>query len=117
MKKQQNKSGENAHGPSKPGAGPARAPAHERPSLPGERAEGEGMIASGPAPAKGKAPAASELEGEGSYSAARRYDEGVQRSVKKGDVEKLAEEAAKALDGPEGKVLRDAEQAAKHGPR
>jgi hypothetical protein len=55
------------------------------------------------------------LEGEGSYSAARRYDEGVQRSVEKGDAEKLGKEAARALDSSEGKELRKAEKAAKHG--
>jgi hypothetical protein len=56
-----------------------------------------------------------EMEGEGSYTAARHYDEGVERSVAKGDTERLANEAAKALDGPEGAELRKAEQAAKHG--
>ncbi len=55
------------------------------------------------------------LEGEGNYSAARRYDEGVQRSVAKGSAEKLGQEAAKALDGAEGNDLRKAEKAAQHG--
>ena len=87
---------------------PAQA-AIERPSLPGERAEGEGMIAQKPA----EAPTG--VEGEGSYTASRRYDEGVERSVEKGDTEQLAKAAAKALDGPEGAELRRAEQAAKRG--
>src|SRR4051812_48732371 len=86
-------------------AKPEVRPAVERPSLPGERAEGEGMIA----------PTGSKVEGEGSYTAARRYDEGVARSVAKGDAERLANEAVKALDGPEGVVLQRAEQAAKRG--
>jgi hypothetical protein len=83
----------------------------ERASLPGERAEGEGMP---PAPASTEPGAA--LEGEGSYTAGRRYDEGVQRSIATGDVERLAKEAAKAIAGPEGPALRKAEEAAKHGP-
>lgn len=77
----------------------------ERPSLPLERAEGEGMIA----------PAPEELEGEGSYTATRRYDEGVARSIAEGNTERLADEAARALDSPEGDDLREAEKAAKQG--
>jgi hypothetical protein len=89
-------------------------PATERASLAGERAEGEGMIA--PAPEE---PAESDaaLEGEGSYTAARRYEEGVTRSIEKGDTERLAKEAVRALAGPEGADLRRAEQDAKRGPR
>lgn len=55
------------------------------------------------------------VEGEGSYEATHRYDAGLQKSVQKGDSEKLGKEAEKELDGPEGKALRDAEQAAKKG--
>jgi hypothetical protein len=55
------------------------------------------------------------VQGEGNYDAARRYDEGVRQSVRKGDVDKLAEEAQKALEGPEGDALRDAERLAKEG--
>ena len=110
------KSNEKSHAtakrPSKDAPAGAEAAPAERSSLPGERAEGEGMLA--PAPGH-DAPKAAALEGEGSYSAARRYDAGVARSVEKGDAEKLGEEAAKALDGAEGKELRKAEQAAKHG--
>lgn len=87
-----------------PGAVDRKPNSDERPSLSLERAEGEGMIA--PAP---------ELEGEGSYTATRRYDEGVARSVAEGETERLASEAAEALDGPEGDELRKAEQAAKRG--
>jgi hypothetical protein len=53
-------------------------------------------------------------EGEGSRSGARHYDEGATRTAsdpKK--VERLAKEAAKAMDGPEGKKLREAEERGK----
>jgi hypothetical protein len=55
------------------------------------------------------------LQGEGNYDAARRYDEGVRESVRKGDADELAEEARKALEGPEGDALREAERVAKEG--
>lgn len=91
--------------------GDAQAKRHsvERASLPGERAEGEGMIAPDPEAD------ATQLEGEGSYTATRRYDEGVERSVAEGKTDELARKAAAALDGPEGDELRKAEQAAKRG--
>ncbi len=85
-----------------------KRPAGERASLPGERAEGEGMLAPEPADDAG-------VEGEGSYTATHRYDEGVARSVAAGTAEELGKKAAKALDGPEGKELREAEKAAKQG--
>jgi hypothetical protein len=86
----------------------AKRPGGERASLPGERAEGEGMIAPEPTHEAG-------LEGEGSYTATHRYDEGVARSVAAGKSEELGKKAAKALDGPEGDELREAEKAAKQG--
>ncbi len=58
-------------------------------------------------------------EGEGSRSAARRYDAATEsdaRDVKR--TQKLATEAEQALEGPEGESLREAERkgkAAKHG--
>ncbi|MEO7113896.1 MAG: hypothetical protein ABI183_25875 [Polyangiaceae bacterium] len=55
------------------------------------------------------------VEGEGSYTATHNYDRGLQDSVKKGDSEKLGQEAKKALDGPEGDELRKAEKAGKSG--
>lgn len=79
----------------------------ERASLPGERAEGEGMIA--------PEPADDGVEGEGSYIATRRYDEGVARTVAAGKTEELGKKAAAALDGPEGDELRRAEKAARQG--
>ena len=56
-----------------------------------------------------------QLEGEGSYTAARRYREGVEGSVEQGDTEKLAKKAVDALDGAEGPALREAEESAKQG--
>jgi hypothetical protein len=52
-------------------------------------------------------------EGEGSRTAARRYNEAVRATVRSGTVGTKAREAAKALDGPEGKELRRAEEQAK----
>ncbi len=48
-------------------------------------------------------------EGEGSRSAARAYNKGVQDFEKTGQVEKKAREAAEALEGPEGAELSKAE--------
>ncbi len=56
-----------------------------------------------------------DLEGEGNPTADRRYREGVERSVKGGKIEEHAEEAAQALDGPEGDELRKAQEAARRG--
>lgn len=58
---------------------------------------------------------ANPVGGEGNMDADRRYREGVERSVREGDTDKLAKEAADALDGPEGASLRAAEEAAKGG--
>ncbi len=57
--------------------------------------------------------ATDKLEGEGSYTAARRYDAAVAETVHGGKVEELAQAAKKALDGPEGADLKRAEQAGK----
>jgi len=61
-------------------------------------------------------PKTDEIEGEGSYEATHRYDAGLAASIREGKTEELAKAAEKALDGPEGKALRDAEEKAKHGP-
>lgn len=53
------------------------------------------------------------VEGEGSYTATRRYNEGLRKSVEKGDSEDLGEEARRALEGDEGDELRRAEDEAK----
>ena len=57
------------------------------------------------------------LEGEGSYSATRRYNAGLANHVRSADVGALGKKAAKALDGKEGQELRNAEKAGKRGPR
>jgi hypothetical protein len=50
-------------------------------------------------------------EGEGSRTAARRYDEHVESAAKDEEhVEELAGEAEKALEGPEGNELRQADE-------
>ena len=51
-----------------------------------------------------------ELEGEGSYTAGRRYDERATEFAKSGKVEKAAEEAVSAFDSTEGSGDREAEQ-------
>jgi hypothetical protein len=54
-------------------------------------------------------------EGEGSRTAARRYNEGVAATVRGGKVETKAREAARAVAGPEGRALRRAEEVGKKG--
>lgn len=56
-----------------------------------------------------------DVQGEGNYDATHRYNEGVKRSVEKGDAEELARKAKQALEGPEGEELREAEKAGKAG--
>ena len=55
----------------------------------------------------------SKLEGEGSYTATRNYDRGTEKFIvkNKGRISKMAKDAEKALEGPEGKSLRAAERA------
>lgn len=55
------------------------------------------------------------VQGEGNYDATRRYNEGLKRSVEKGNADELAEKAKRALEGPEGKELREAEEIGKQG--
>ncbi len=53
-------------------------------------------------------------EGEGSRSGARRYDQAAEKAAENPDhVKKAAEEAKKALEGPEGDELRRAEERGK----
>jgi hypothetical protein len=52
-------------------------------------------------------------EGEGSRTAARRYNKGVESTVKSGKVEAGARKAREALDGPEAEDLKRAEEEAK----
>jgi hypothetical protein len=55
------------------------------------------------------------LEGEGSYTASRNYDRGTEKFIakNKSKITKMARDAEKALEGPEGKSLRKAEKAGK----
>jgi hypothetical protein len=56
-------------------------------------------------------------EGEGSYSATRRYDADVRDFVKSGKVDEAAQDAKRAIDGPDGPALSEAEKRGKRGPR
>jgi hypothetical protein len=49
-----------------------------------------------------------QIQGEGNYDAARKFDEQERAFVKSGQVEKKAKEAEEALDGPEGVELERA---------
>jgi hypothetical protein len=52
-------------------------------------------------------------EGEGNRTAARQYNDEQHAFAKSGKVESAAKDAAEAVDGPEGKALRQAEAAGK----
>jgi hypothetical protein len=57
-----------------------------------------------------------QIQGEGNYDAARKFDEEERAFVKKGGVEQKAREAEEALDGPEGADLERArKEADEHG--
>jgi hypothetical protein len=58
-----------------------------------------------------------DLQGEGNYDATHHYNEGLEKSVKKGNAEELGEKAKQALEGTEGEALREAEERAKRGPQ
>lgn len=64
-------------------------------------------------PAKKAKTRSGKLEGEGSYTATRNYDRGTETFIakNKGKISKMAKDAEKALEGPEGKSLRAAERA------
>lgn len=51
--------------------------------------------------------------GEGNRRAAKIYNDGVQETLESKDTDALAQDAAEALDGPEGDSLRKAEADAK----
>jgi hypothetical protein len=54
-------------------------------------------------------------EAEGGVTAARRYSQGLRRSISAGSTLALAQRAKRALEGPEAKELLRAERAAKAG--
>jgi hypothetical protein len=58
------------------------------------------------------------LEGEGSYSATRSYNQNLSRALAdQRGIERGAEAARKAVEGPEGAALREAEKLGKRGPK
>jgi hypothetical protein len=58
------------------------------------------------------------LEGEGSYSATRSYNQNLARGLAdKRSIEQGAVAARKAVEGPEGPALREAEKRGKAGPK
>lgn len=57
------------------------------------------------------------VEGEGSYSAARRHRKSVEQHVETKDTSKLGREAKRALEGEEGPELREAEERGKRPAR
>ncbi|HWO13834.1 MAG TPA: hypothetical protein VNN80_30230 [Polyangiaceae bacterium] len=57
-----------------------------------------------------------QTEGEGSYTATRRYNEQVRRHIANNDPEQLAKEAKRALEGEEREELEEAERRGKRGP-
>lgn len=57
------------------------------------------------------------VEGEGSYTATRRYNEKLGKYIETGAVQQDAEAAKRALEGDEREELEDAERRAKHGPK
>lgn len=63
------------------------------------------------APAKSGRTPASANEGEGNKTAARHYNQAQQRFVASGKVAAAARSARRAVDGPEGAELRNAEAA------
>ena len=57
----------------------------------------------------------SKIEGEGSYSGTRAYNEATERFLKKGKVDEAAQEAKRALESKEGDELKAAEAKGKAG--
>jgi hypothetical protein len=58
------------------------------------------------------------VEGEGSYSATRSYNKNLLRAVSdQRSIARGAEAARKAIEGPEGASLREAEKRGKAGPK
>jgi len=57
------------------------------------------------------------LEGEGNYTATRRYNEHVREATSGGKLDGAAEAARRAVEGPAGPELERAREQAKKGPR
>ncbi len=94
--------------------------------IPEQRADWEGMAPRSPQ-VTSRHPETSEqnapddsdqkaVEGEGSYSGARQYNQGLKKAMASGKLEAGAEAARQAVEGPEAEALRRAEQRGKEGP-
>lgn len=57
-----------------------------------------------------------QLEGEGSYTGTRRYNEHLKQHQQTHDTDELAKQAEKALEGDEKESLEQAERRGKEGP-
>lgn len=57
----------------------------------------------------------SRIEGEGSYSGTKAYNEATEKFLKKGKVDEAAQEAKRALDSKEAAELKAAEAKGKAG--
>jgi hypothetical protein len=62
-----------------------------------------------------KAKKDSHIEGEGSYSGTKAYNEATDKFIKEGKVDKAAQEAKRALDSKEGAELKAAEAKGRAG--
>ncbi len=86
---------------------PSAMPSKSAPkSMPGKSMPGK---ASKPSQVSGKS-SGQKNEGEGNKTAARHYNANTEKFVKAGKVAAAAKAAEKAIDGPEGKSLRQAEK-------
>lgn len=57
------------------------------------------------------------IEGEGSYSATRRYNKHLGDAIESGELEAGADAARRAVEGAEGAELERAAEQAKRGPK
>ena len=57
----------------------------------------------------------SRIEGEGSYSGTKDYNDRTEKFIKDGKVEKAAKDAVHAIDSPEAAQLKQAEEKGKAG--
>ncbi len=57
------------------------------------------------------------VEGEGSYTGTRRYNEHLKKHIETQNTEELAEKAKQALESDEREELEEAERRAKRGPK
>ena len=57
----------------------------------------------------------SRVEGEGSYSGTKDYNDRTEKFIKDGKVDKAAKDAVKSMDSPEAAQLKQAEEKGKAG--